>query len=454
METAAKEIVQVALTTVDRLRRLDDLGDQDRAIAVARLTNFLALLDLHHPELDDKLANLLEELFIYRLFGPDATALVDRVGAFDEVTQRRFIRPPVENNAAMHTAAMPGHRLPRKVLLWLYPMPPEPIQLEPALSLEDRQLQIELAAQLILWRPDLATYVEHRPVALWASLEASESSQYFPELADYFAGPPWAARDLLLIERRFPGRVPVSLLAPTLKGAASSSSLTALCEALRFRPADEGPAVDVAAMRYLFETERWYRLTDSRFTEALEAIMRGGSFASLLTPHPFDPAVLDALRVAAIVAAVLGRYEAELINIRAALREPGRLLSDDEREMVVEALTHNTSRAQVALSAMVADHRFPEPALQHQLFAWLDGMAVVEGGSTVPVLTYYLLRRFAEYPPYAQTLADEVLELVWDRLPERNDAEKTYRTIEKFVLGWIKSTQNREWRQARWKARS
>ena len=455
---AARQVAEIALGSLHALKDAD-LSATDRGFTVARLANLVVQLGLQHPQLDEQLRDGLDGTFFYQLFADGASDLVDRLGPFAEATQATFIRPGVETDPVMNGERRPGSRLALRTLQWLYPDQPEPVRIELDLAFEGWRLRSELAAHLALWQPESPAFAAERPLGVWASLRGSDG-HFPPELNAYFAGPAWDPQDLYVIERQYSGVVPIAMMAPTLKAAASGYALTELCRLLIWRTQDRwgdatDPAAEVAAMRYQLG-EGWYRRTGSGFVDLLGQIMRGGAYASRLLTVPFGPDALDGLRAATIVSAVIGRHLSEVSQIRGALGDARQVISEHARQMVSDALTANVTYQQIIFAAMAADPKFPEPTLQDARFQWVDSAQVADGESVVPILKHHLLIKMTTTALDLEDLEGQVLDYAWNQLRSGGveNPDKSIRALERFAHGWTRNLQNTEERQSRRKARS
>ena len=438
-------------------------------MVIARLANFAVQLGLTDSELFDALAQGLERHVIYRLLGKAAAVFVGRLGPFEQRTQELVVNPLVENalaqlareRRAKGATGVPGGWLTRDVLGWLFPLLPEPVQIEPGLDIEGLRLPAELAAQLVLSRAESPMYADRRPLALWLSLAESPRRAFPPELDVYFSGPPWQPYDLAVLEHAFPDRIPIALLERSIITAPTSPPLIELCELL-LRRSQAGynfapdPAFGMVKMRLtLAATPSWSLFTGTVFFDELEKIMRGGAYAARVGAVSLPSDVVESLRIATMVSAVAELHQAESGIVKPVLGDPYRLLSGREIRMLDDAL-RNVEIAVVGYSAMVGDPKFPEPALRDPAHTWASSAQEQTGESTSGALQQYLVRRCAEFPPYSASLAEDVLDHAWDMLHGRvGNREKSIRIIERFADGWMKTLlgTNESW-QSRWKARS
>lgn len=439
-DAAAAVVVELATET---LQAWDggSLVDEALALAAAALANFVAQLSLGDDALDDRIATTLERHFIYRLFDEQAPALVDYLGAFAEATQDAFVRPSVESAEAMRDSSLPGQRLSRDVVFWLYPVLPAPLSLGPHLDLDNQHLRAELAAHAVAADPGSSTALRERPLGLWAHLVQGSLPA---DLADYFVGPSWSAADLEVIETHFPGRLPVSCFGPTLKSEAADDHLAGLADTLgdgrRFDnvySASLGSVLDLAALRSI-ELEPWYLWPGRSFDDALTRALAGGVCAASIEGVPFDPGLREQLIAVVVVAGVLDRHRRQAGLVKTALgRQPWRLTAT-EVTIIEAALAGHSRLVDVALLAMAADPQSPVAALVDSQRLWLA--RCVEEPDSNPLLRSYLQRRLASFPVYAEEIKGGMRTAVEPLLRQADGQipEKEARAVDKYTAAWLK----------------
>ena len=263
--------------------------DPEAALSLAALANFSVRLGVVTPELLDGLSLGLERSFVHLLFTPGASALVARLGTFDEQTVDMVIRPLVNNALGLESRPL-GRRLAADVLHWLYPLGVAHVLPLAYESFESYRLRGELAFQWVKSDPD--RYSSERPLAVVAALEERADPR---ELAAFFAGVGWSPAELEEVERRFPGRLPLEFFGPTIKAAAAGEPLDDLCTAVlasrhnaeAYEPYGAG---DLIRMRQA-AGHSWWR-SRQRFRSNLALMLSGGVHAlryptSASTPTPW-----------------------------------------------------------------------------------------------------------------------------------------------------------------------
>ncbi len=450
-------LMAVAGQTLATVTAADAYEPRVQAIAVAALANLCARLGLVAEPLAEDLRNALDRVLVYRLFEPDGPALVQHLGPFAEVTQATFLRPQAELGEALQDG-LPGDRVAPPVLFWLFPAGADPVPLTRRLRMDGSRLRAELATQLV--RADATRFADERPFALWSLLAAQRASgARAVDVEPYFAGPPWSAADALALERAHPNRLPLHRWAETLKVAPRSAALAELSRAVTERPPplsaepEDGAVRLLAQLRY-YEHQPWYDATGPTFDARLAAIMRGGVEGIKLSRSPFPADSVTQLRVAAILAALLGRHLIELAALRSSVGS--RLLSEPEHTMVERALSGNVDTYVVAYAAMVSAPRFPEPDLAADArYRWLESCRVPDENGTVPVLLHYLRRQLDDFPSDVDYLQVALIPYAQREVAKRSaNPERAARAVEKFAQHWLKMMQSADWRSSRWKARS
>ncbi len=450
---AGLHAIRVARATARRLQESDGDPDQ-RGRAVTALADLVSRLGLLDAELDARLRRGIRELFVHRLFGPEADHLVGRLGPFTELTQAAYLRPVVAGHELVPIDAPPGRRLSTATVFWLHPEGRPPESVPPELSEAELWLRAEYGAHCLAADP--LTYERERPLVVWATL--ARPTLPADQLEPYFQQP-WSAADLAQLRRHFSDRLHDRWLVPTLKVSPPDSALNQLCgDVLMRRRAqretadrlyaeptrDPGPdhrgVTDLAALRSVGDRLH-FSAESSAFRETIRMAVNGGAYAARRPDLPFDPSTVRLLIPVAVLAGIHDIASPALVELRRALPTGQRILGRAEADTVTRGLDGRVSWGQLGLAAMAVDDRFPEPMLVSELNQWINDCVVRhEDGGEVPVLAHYLFSRVKRLSNDAEDVknatTDDALRLCYGRL---ENPERTARAIERFAASWIKT---------------
>lgn len=276
------DVVTQARVALGRLAAAPDGGGPDarsssavRALRLLELTVRSGLVDLRtDAELVD--AALAADAGPLLLDPATSAHLTERVGALDETTQSRVVRPWIDARLP-GLPGRPGSRLPTALLRWLFPTPPEPLSpsgLAHAAGQPATLVEAVLAATAVLADPSA-----FRPFAVAATLATPSG-----ELDRIAQGSALAVTDVEgLLDAVAPHRL-IPVLAPALRAAPAGPALDGVVA--RVHAAAGGADWDTPTGRAVRDAVELRRLETSwpRARDGHEPWHGAGRFATLLRP--------------------------------------------------------------------------------------------------------------------------------------------------------------------------
>jgi hypothetical protein len=424
--------------------------DEEAAVALVRLTDFLSRLGLLSPAVVETATVALERGVVPGLVGEPRSAgdpavrLVRRLAGVGEPVLA-LVRPLVNgklNELRLAGASQVlGRFLAEEVLDWLYPVPPPPVWLDEVASLDDLRLRAEIARVLALRDPH--THAGERPLAVLMALRELRPEA---EVRQLLRGPRWLLDELLDIESRCLGALPLAAFAPVFKSEAESPRLDRVANELAANRWVQRQALDPVAEAVLrlrqLGSRQWWR-SRSSFSTNLADVLEGGLQCRAYPEAALHPDVVDHLQAAMLIAVADGRHLDRVVEL-VTVPELGRATARSGTYRTFSEGCHEAVPVdRVALLGLLGHPGFPEPVAT-PVQTWAAKLTTTNTGRTMPAVQRYLSVELAEGRISVEQLQVALDQRLADLLAGTAAPERTLRAASRFASSWLRSLAPRD----------